>query len=484
MSNALPVSTTPVVDKPTSDWRVIALLVLPWVQPYAFTPVVNIVPLLVSWGCAALLLMLGRWPSTREVAQAWALAALLSSFIGLVQYFGEAARFWLVHIPPELGLAMGNLRQRNQQATLLTLGVVAVLWWQSQGLRSRYALGMLAFLAIGSAATSSRTGLLQWLALPVLMFIWQRTDRKQPWAWRAWLWSAGVYVLASWLLPQLLAWWTGGQATNALARMVGEYGCHSRSVLWSNVLYLIGQRPWTGWGWDELKYAHYIADYPGERFCENLSNAHNLPLHLAVELGIPIAAVLMLGMLFLLVRARPWHLKNRADSLAWGVLMAIGLHSLLEYPLWYGPFQVATLGSVLLLWPRTVAWLQRQRIALRAVAAIGLGLVVLIGYDYQRARQVYLPSEQRVAQWRENPWENAQKTLFFREAVEFAALSLADVTPDNADAVFKYSQALLHYSPEPRVIFRLIGSARLLGRDDLAQLHTDKLYKIYGLQKQ
>ena len=27
--------------------------------------------------------------------------------------------------------------------------------------------------------------------------------------------------------------------------------------------------------------------------------------------------------------------------MAWAVLAVIGLHSLLEYPLWYGPFQIA-----------------------------------------------------------------------------------------------------------------------------------------------
>lgn len=34
--------------------------------------------------------------------------------------------------------------------------------------------------------------------------------------------------------------------------------------------------------------------FPGERFCVLLDNAHNLPLHLAVELGVPVAALLCL----------------------------------------------------------------------------------------------------------------------------------------------------------------------------------------------
>ncbi|WP_258305060.1 O-antigen ligase family protein, partial [Escherichia coli] len=72
----------------------------------------------------------------------------------------------------------------------------------------------------------------------------------------------------------------------------GSQTCVGRATLWSNVLELIAQRPWAGWGWGELDYAHYIHPFAGERFCVLLDNAHNLPLHLAVELGLPAALLL------------------------------------------------------------------------------------------------------------------------------------------------------------------------------------------------
>ena len=80
------------------------------------------------------------------------------------------------------------------------------------------------------------------------------------------------------------------------------------------VLHLIAQKPWTGWGWGELKYAHYMASYPGERFCDILGNAHNLPLHLAVTLGLPLALAACAGLLTLLWRAHPWRLQGPADQ--------------------------------------------------------------------------------------------------------------------------------------------------------------------------
>ena len=466
-------------------WLAVLLLVLPWVQPWAPGPESNTVPLLISWASLALLLALGRWPTARELAQAWAWAALASSALGLLQYFGEAARLggW-VHVPAYLGDAVGNLRQRNQLATLTSLGAVAVLWWRSRGLSPRHALWMLALLALGNAATGSRTGLLQWLLLPALLLLWQGGLRRRaaPWSWPLMGWALAVYLLATLALPQALALWRGADVSSAVARMGDLGGCGSRRVLWGNVLHLIGQQPWTGWGWGELKYAHYMADYPGTRFCDILGNAHNLPLHLAFSFGIPAALAGLLALLVLLVRARPWRLVNTTDSLAWGVLAMLGLHSLLEYPLWYGPFQLAALTSLLLLWHRAAAALQAPGLALRSLAWATLGMTVLIGGDYQRVRQIYLPPAQRWALWQDDPWAAARRTVFFGPALRFAEVTTTAVNADNAAAMLQASQAVLHYSPEPRVIDKLIESARQSGRHDLADWHLQQKAQVYGAQ--
>ena len=52
---------------------------------------------------------------------------------------------------------------------------------------------------------------------------------------------------------------------------------------------------------------------------------------------------------WLVWRARPWRETQPLRQLAWVVLALILVHSLLEYPLWYGPFQIAALLSVWIL---------------------------------------------------------------------------------------------------------------------------------------
>lgn len=129
-----------------------------------------------------------------------------------------------------------------------------------------------------------------------------------------------------------------------------------------------------------MDYAHYMTLFPGERFCVLLDNAHNLPLHLAVELGVPVAALLCFAVLAWVWKARPWSETDPARQLAWGILALVGLHSMLEFPLWYGPFQIVTLWALALLWrgrglDAAVQVVRRVPLGLWAVVAVA-GLVL------------------------------------------------------------------------------------------------------------
>jgi hypothetical protein len=453
------------------------LLVLPWLAPWSPSPQPNTVPLLVSWACIGLLLLWGRRIQALDVARAWAVAALVSSVMGLIQYFGAAEVFspWL-HVAA-LGEANANLRQRNQLATLLVIGMLAVLWWRAHGLKTRHALWMLALLAIGNAATSSRTGLLHMLLVCGLVVFWAWRSRSQMLRLSPHLgfWTLGMYLLANWVLPWCLSVLSGQDVIDALTRMGHNEGCGSRRVLWANVVELIGQKPWTGWGWGELKYAHYITAYEGgpeKRFCEILGNAHNLPLHLAFTLGIPVTAALGLALLARVVWVRPWTSASPTHQLAWSVLSVIGLHSLLEFPLWYGPFQMGVLlCGVLLLSPTSSGSASPSR-GLQLIGGLLLAIVCLVGADYARARQIYMPASQRWPLWRDDPLGAAHSSWFFQKSATFAELTLTRVTPENAPWVLATSLETLHYSPEPKVVRQLILSAHMLGKQDLVDLHT------------
>jgi O-antigen ligase len=390
------------------------------------------------------------------------------------------------------GEAVGNLRQRNQLASLTSIGLAAALWLAARGGPRRVLVTGLAIvlLAAADAATTSRTGLLEWVVILALAAFWQGPGGARSTK----LASLGlvVYAAATWSLPILLENVTGVAADSMLARLEANLGCSSRRVLWGDVLQLIPQHPWFGWGWGELDYAHYMHLYGDTpRFCDILDNAHNLPLHVAVELGVPAALLLCAAIAVGLVRARPWRESHAARQLAWLVLSVLALHSLVEYPLWYGPFQLALGLALGLLAGKAVEaaddaqFVAPSRVSRASRALVAVPLVALLAYtawDYDRVSQIYLEPEQRRPQWREHTLAHIRRSWLFANQARFAELTLADVTRANAMWVYTTAQQMLHYSPEPRVIERLVESATMLGRDDEALLHLARFRAAFPVE--
>lgn len=491
----------------------ILAVALPFLFAFTDSPTGNFWPMLASWTCGAgLLLMAALWggrPTAsgaggrlawgRLLALGLAGAATASSFIGLVQYLaGDVGLSPWIHAS-SVGQAVGNLRQRNQQASLLSLGLWALLWgtlhasqWRRapvttaggapgwslpEGMASVLMVAAMVWMALAQAATASRTGAVQWLLVVGLMVCWRRTGAGA--ALRLALAALVLYVVAAWALPELLWQLQGARADVLSQRFAGDsHSCTSRRVLWSNMLTLIAQKPWLGWGWGELDYAHYITLFPGERFCVLLDNAHNLPLHLAVELGLPAAVALCAGALAWVVASRPWREVEPARQLAWGVLAIIGLHSMLEYPLWYGPFQIVTLAALaLLLWPRRRVLSARGVVLVGACAALLWALCGYAAWDYRRVSQLYKPYAERAAAYRDDTQAKVGGSVLFANQVDFARLTTMAPTRDNAARMNALAREMLHYSPEPRVVEALIESAVMLGEDDEAAFHM-KRYRL------
>lgn len=512
-----------------------ALIAFPFLSPLVAGPSANVWQLLVAWACTtalwalgpralpsrgvlALLALLGgaialrrgedlsqslgacvalamagvaasvgagwaRGPGRREgvaAPLAWGLfaAGVLSAVLGLLQYYGAAAWLGPLTTTPDVGQAYGNLRQRNQFATLISMALVAALWLHAvrpdEGRRGGWLLwDGVGLLTLAAAASTSRTGLLQWVGISGVAagLAWGERRGRAAAVPRlphpAWLLSlVPAYFAAAALLPML-----AGPAVEDMLRRLrdGAPEGHSRLLLWRNVLDLIAERPWGGWGWGELSFAHFSHLYAGPRFVEILDNAHNLPLHLAVELGIPVAVAVCAGFMALVLGARPWRERDPTRLMAWGVLGAMVLHSLLEYPLWYGPFQLMFGLCLGLLWPAPGQAPKIARVAAARVAtAVMVAMVAYTGWDYLRISQIYVARAERLPPWQDHTLEKLRASWLFAGQVQFAELSLTPVMRANAAAVNALATRVLHFSPEPRVAAKLVESATLLDRDDEA----------------
>ena len=474
-------------------WLAASLLWVPQVVDRALT-----MGLVASLMCVWLMAAVGRRAAVDESLLRWLVggllaAAVISAMLGMLQYLGLAREMSPWVNQPLKGDAFANLRQRNQFASLTSLGLVALLGWvaaraKAQNMTSRcwaLAFALLNVLAAGVACSVSRTGAVQWVLVGVLMAVWGWRSAKQDAAFGkglVWVALAAPVLVAVWsvVMPWLALQTTGEWGASMILRVTGQAqdyaACGGRRVLWTNVLALIAQHPWLGWGWGETDYAHFMTGYSSMRFCDMLDNAHDFPLHMALELGVPFALAVMALVGVWILRRAPWREQHPWRVMAWCLIVVLGLHSLLEYPLWYGPFQM-TLGLAIgMLWavPDATVEEEAQEGPMLVAALLFIGCLYA-AWDFNRVGQIYRPAASRDAAYRDNPLHHAKQSWLFKNQADFAELTTQTVTAENAAELYPQAVRLMHYSPEARVVQRVIDSGKILGHDAQAQELAERL---------
>jgi O-antigen ligase len=486
-------------------WLMTSLLWVPQVVDRALTA-----GLVASLMCVWLMAAVGRRAAVDGSLLHWLvagllLAAVISAVLGMLQYLGLARELSPWVNQPLKGDAFANLRQRNQFASLTSLGLAALLGWVAAQSKAQamsrhswaFAFVLLNVLAAGVACSVSRTGAMQWLLVGVLMAAWGWRSAKHDAAFSkglAWFALAAPALVAVWsvLMPWAALQTTGEWGASMILRVTGQAqdyaACGGRRILWANVLTLIAQHPWLGWGWGDTDYAHFMTGYSSLRFCDMLDNAHDFPLHLALEFGVPFALAVMAVSAMWVLRRTPWKEQHPWRIMAWCLLIVLSLHSLLEYPLWYGPFQM-TLGLAIgLLWAaapsvgaqasteeeKAQALVEAQEGPMLVAAILFIGCLYA-AWDFNRVGQIYRQAAFRDAAYRDNPLHHAKQSWLFKNQADFAELTTQTITEDNAVELYPQAVRLMHYSPEARVVQRVIDSAKLLGRDEEVQTLSERL---------
>lgn len=452
-------------------------------------------------GCAGLLLglvgcQLGSRLKEKPSALAWALlaiaaAALINAAEGLLQWLGLATELWPWVVDAEhRGVAFGALRQRNLFATFLCVGLICTVWLAylrriSESLAWFFAV----LLVFAIAASGSRTGVIELASLALAGWFWRR---QQPVAvTRLLIGQLMLYGMAAYLLP-IVAHWHGFDFSSSIAR-AQETGQYGRITLWRNALDLVRERPWSGWGWLDLGYGHYETLFE-PRHSEFLSHAHNLILQIAVEFGVPIAALVLFALLLAVFSGKPWRIdEGRLEAVesgherafSWAILgVIVGVHSMLELPLWHAGFLFLTgLAIGHLLPPGNRREYPGKRILASpwlptAIATTLILLALVAWHQYGKVLAISrAPFNARGAQIA--AINGARDAWLFRPQVEFASLGLMDIGNDNAREVREMSEQLLHFSAEPHVIRPLLFSLWLLGENEPLRFHAERFCRAF-----
>ncbi|AZP10994.1 PglL family O-oligosaccharyltransferase [Undibacterium parvum] len=222
-----------------------------------------------------------------------------------------------------------NVAQPNQLALLLCLGLASI-WWLYQSSRlDRWTSVLLALLLLwGVALTQSRIG---WIILPLfVMFCFsKRSDSKAINRYLLVLLLA-VYALMVIALPTISSYL--GFFSGSVQGHIG--GRSERVALMQQAWYMATQHPWLGVGWfgfgpEQVKIA---ASFPATTYAEH---SHNLVLNLAAELGFPVAIIILCVFAWWLLQTCVLAKTTRAVQFASLCFIAIFVHSMVEYPMWY-----------------------------------------------------------------------------------------------------------------------------------------------------
>lgn len=407
--------------------------VLPWTLGLSGAGLILAAALALAAG-AALRPLPPYWPA---LFTAWVLAGSASVAIGIMQVFtpGLPDGEWIAR-SGLAGRAVGNLRQPNHLATLLLWSVVSVvpLLETSRGsARQRLiaaALGALfTLLLFGVVLSGSRTGL---VGVGVLV-LWGLLDARLSRATRALLIASPLICAASWGLLDALTTAQGAAIhLGATARLGESDPSAGRFAIWRDTLTLIARHPWFGVGFGEFNFAWSLTPFP-QRHTAFFDHTHNLPLQFAVELGIPLALLILA-----LLGWGLWQAFNRSRRVegvdgmvyraAFVMVLLMTLHSQLEYPLWYAYFLLPTAFA----WGLCLSAGNASRRSARAAPDWGMrlaGAAMLIGaaamlWDYRRVVVIFAPGDdaaplaERIAEGR--------RSWFFAHHADYALVTTAE----------------------------------------------------------
>ncbi|MFT3818392.1 MAG: Wzy polymerase domain-containing protein [Rubrivivax sp.] len=414
-------------------------------------------------------------------AWGWLVAGLLNLAIGLVQVFAPnwPDGHWIA-ASNIVGRAVGNLRQPNHLSSLLLWAAIcAVALLELRRLRRGWGQAAFVALVFGVVLSASRTGLVS----VGILALWGLLDRRLTRPTRGLLLAAPVVYALSWLA---LAGWAeiSHHVFGGAARLAETDVSGSRFGIWADTLALIKANPWLGVGFGEFNLAWTLTPFPG-RPTAFFDHTHNLVLQFAVELGLPLA-VLLLGLLLwgLLRMARQaWVATGDASvtrRAATMFVLMIGLHSLLEYPLWYAYFLLPTawafgfgLGGDAAPATAPAPPAARHRWLAPAALALVLGTAFSV-WDYTRVTAIFAADEDAAPLARRI--ERGQHSVFFAHHADYAAAT-TETEPRLHERAFR---GATHYLLDTRLMMAWAEDLAARGDVDRARHLAARLREFHN----
>ena len=446
---------------------------------------------------AALLIMLGH--RLREEFGMHALATVLAVFlllggelnalIGVLQHYSWRTFLNAVVTTKISPAVYGNLAQPNHFADYLTLGLISLgllrLHWRLRAWQVALLAAPLLFIL---TLSGSRSAWLYLLCMAGMAFLWQRRDKSSlPLLHYSLALLLGFGLMHFVVEIPLLAGSTGSVTTvERLVEGVGSNGAVSsgsiRLHIWREAWLIFTQFPLLGTGVGQFAWQHFQLG-PALRntgITGLYNNAHNLVMQIAAEMGLA-GLLILLGALVLWF----WQARTAPRTVYhwWGccLLAVLGIHSLLEYPLWYAYF-LGVAALTLGIFDNTTYRLELRGVGRLAVAAIWLLGVLTLQQLLHGYRNVESVLAMRPASAADSGYSNRVRERLaalhgqslLQPYTELYMSSMIEVGTDDLANTRTLNESVMHFVPIGAVVYREALLLALSSEQAAAQLQMER----------
>lgn len=264
---------------------------------------------------------------------------LISSFIAICQWLGLAHHFSGFMYSISSNRPFANMGQPNNLATLLTIALLACLYFYEMNvLKKIYIIPVASILIFTIALTQSRTS---WVVCLFILLYWilksiDQTKRLRTFNLLLW---CGLFVLFISLLPiinQVVMYVFDLDVKSTPSALERASSGYLRLDMWTQMVIAMQQQPWFGYGWNQTSAAQFSAfDFHPSR--EWYKSCHNIILDLLAWNGIPFSVVIF-GYIAIWLYWLNKGIKDHVSMIAMLMIGAVLIHGMLELPLHYAYF--------------------------------------------------------------------------------------------------------------------------------------------------
>ena len=393
------------------------------------------------------------------------IGAELSAMIGALQHYQWHTPLDAVIVMRSSSGLYGNLAQPNHFADYIALGLISLgLLFQQRKLNPLYVILLTVPLIFALTLSGSRSSWLYLLLMNCLAW-WsaRRTAAMRPLLRYSLLLVAGFGLMH--LLVQMSFMAGADNGTTTVQRLLayngsGDTGGSIRLYLWHEAWLMLMQFPILGVGFGQFAWHHFLLlpSLQASNISGLYNNAHNLVFQLAAEAGIA-------GLLALFVSFGIWFYGLRrvrpSASHWWGyaALGVLGIHSLLEYPLWYTYF-LAIAAILLGAFDETHYRLAPQnvwRFSLVMILLLGLLSLMQLRSDYRKLKEtiaIPISSENAKSRIRDGLLAIQHGGALLSPYADELFLEFADVNADHIKQKLALGSTVARFRPSAMAVYR------------------------------